>query len=328
MNDRERLINELYNILLESDCLNDMTKSKVVLVLDKYEVQARTTELAMVDEFSNRRVIEQFATAKAVSGRSPRTIKQYVLALERFVRIMKVQLIETTAEDMRNYTAHRIMKDKVYGIGLVNERSYLSSFFDWAVKSELMVRNPAKQIEGITLAKVPRKPFSEMECEKIRTACKDEREKAMVEMLFSTACRAAELSGILISNITGNEISICGKGKKYASVYLDSKARLALDRYLAVRKSDSPFLFPGRKPGTSLSVRTLEAILRKIGVRAGVSNVYAHRFRHTAATMARNRGMQIEMIMEFLRHENIQTTLGYLDLTKEELMYQHRKYVA
>ena len=328
MTDREKLINQISGILLAHDCLTDEVQSEIFLALDLYEIRKRSTEIVPADPMDNEAVIRDFAAAKAVAGRSPKSVRQYVLALRRFTRTMPIRLVDTTAADIRKYTAIRLTRDGLQGRGLVNERDYLSAFFEWAVKAEIMARNPVKQVEGIKLAKIPKKAYTDLECEKIRKACETPRETAVVEVLFSTACRVSEMCGILTSSIDDRRILICGKGKKYGTIYLDSRAQLAVDAYIESRDDDNPYLFPGRSEGKPLSSRAVERILKEIGKRAGVSNVHAHRFRRTAATMALRRGMPLEMVSKMLRHENLQTTMRYLDLTEEELFYQHQKYVV
>lgn len=328
MTDREKLINQISGILLAHDCLTDEVQSEIFLALDLYEIRKRSTEIVPADPMDNEAVIRDFAAAKVVAGRSPKSVRQYVLALRRFTRTMPIRLVDTTAADIRKYTAIRLTRDGLQGRGLVNERDYLSTFFEWAVKAEIMARNPVKQVEGIKLAKIPKKAYTDLECEKIRKTCETPRETAMVEVLFSTACRVSEMCGILTSSIDDRRILICGKGKKYGTIYLDSRAQLAVDAYIESRDDDNPYLFPGRSEGKPLSSRAVERILKDIGKRAGVSNVHAHRFRRTAATMALRRGMPLEMVSKMLRHENLQTTMRYLDLTEEELFYQHQKYVV
>lgn len=328
MTDREKLINQISGILLAHDCLTDEVQSEIFLALDLYEIRKRSTEIVPADPMDNEAMIRDFAAAKAVAGRSPKSVRQYVLALRRFTRTMPIRLVDTTAADIRKYTAIRLTRDGLQGRGLVNERDYLSAFFEWAVKAEIMARNPVKQVEGIKLAKIPKKAYTDLECEKIRKACETPRETAMVEVLFSTACRVSEMCGILTSSIDDRRILICGKGKKYGTIYLDSRAQLAVDAYIESRDDDNPYLFPGRKAGQVITTRAVERIINEIGKRAGVSNVHAHRFRRTAATMALRRGMPLEMVSKMLRHENLQTTMRYLDLTEEELFYQHQKYVV
>lgn len=328
MTDREKLINQISGILLAHDCLTDEVQSEIFLALDLYEIRKRSTEIVPADPMDNEAMIRDFAAAKAVAGRSLKSVRQYVLALRRFTRTMPIRLVDTTAADIRKYTAIRLTRDGLQGRGLVNERDYLSAFFEWAVKAEIMARNPVKQVEGIKLAKIPKKAYTDLECEKIRKACETPRETAMVEVLFSTACRVSEMCGILTSSIDDRRILICGKGKKYGTIYLDSRAQLAVDAYIESRDDDNPYLFPGRKADQAITTRAVERILKEIGKRAGVSNVHAHRFRRTAATMALRRGMPLEMVSKMLRHENLQTTMRYLDLTEEELFYQHQKYVV
>ncbi|HAC61296.1 MAG TPA: hypothetical protein DCF66_03905 [Lachnospiraceae bacterium] len=328
MTDREKLMDSINGVLLAAGCLTDEVRSRIYLALEDYEITQRSTAVVLADPTANARVIEEFAMANAVAGRSPKTIKQYVLALKRFDRIMHTKLVETTAADIRKYMAYRIAKDGVHGRGLVNERDYLSAFFEWAVRQELIVRNPIKQTEKIKLAKIPKRAYSDLECEKIRRACRNPREAAMVEVLFSTACRVSEMCGILTSEIDGRRILVCGKGKKYAPVYLDSRAQLAVETYVKGREDNNPYLFPGRSEDRPLSTRAAERIIKEIGKRSGVENVHAHRFRRTAATQALRRGMSIEMVSKYLRHENLSTTMVYLDLSEAELAQQHEKYVV
>lgn len=328
MTDREKLTNSINEILLANGCLTDEIKSHIYLALEEYEITRRVTDIVIADETANERVIQEFAVSKAVAGRSPKTVRQYVLALRRFDRIMQKKLVETKAADIRKYMAIRIAKDGVNGPGLVNERCYLSAFFEWAVNSELMVRNPVKQTEAIKLAKMPKRAYTDLECEKLRKACKTTRETAIIETLFSTACRVTELAGILTTEIDGKRIRICGKGKKYGSVYLDPRAQLAVETFIRERTDNNPYLFPGRSENSHISARALEHIIKKIGIRAGIDNVHAHRFRRTAATQALRRGMSIEMVSKYLRHENLNTTMIYLDLSESELAQQHERFIV
>lgn len=327
MTDREQLTNSIYDILIDNGCLTDEIKQRIYIAMDGYEIQSRVTEIVPVDQTDNANVIRQFAIAKAVSGRSPKTIQQYTWALEKFCKRMNKKLIEANANDIRLYSAKRMMQDGISSVTMTNERMYLSSFFDWAVNEELMTRNPVRQTEQLKAVRIPKKAFTELECEKIRSACVTYKEKALVELLFSTACRISEVSNIRTCDIDGKRIMVNGKGNKYAQVYLDSRAQLAIENYINSRTDDNAYLFPGRS-GKGTVKGTLERAIKAIGDRAGVTHVHAHRFRRTAATQALKRGMPIEMVSKYLRHEKIQTTMLYLDISNDELMYQHQKYVG
>lgn len=326
MTERENLANDIYNILMMHNVLNDDIKQRIVITLGQYEVQRRTTDIVPADPDDNENMIRKFMVAKAVAGRSTRTIEQYVRALRKFIRITGVKLLEATSDDFRGYLAHRMINDGIHGITLTNERCYISTFYDWAVSTELIIRNPIRMVDQIKVPKKPKQAFSELEIEKLRAACRTLKEKAIFETLLSTACRVSELLSIRTCDINENRIMVCGKGTKYAQVYLNSKAMYSIEAYINSRTDENPYLFPGRKGEASAAC--IQKILKQIGDRACVGNVHPHRFRRTAATMALRHGMSIEMVSKMLRHERLQTTMIYLDLDDRELQYQHAKYVG
>lgn len=326
MTERENLTNDIYNILMIHNVLNDDIKERIVIAMDGYEIQRRTTDVVVANPNDNANLIQKFMVAKAVAGRSKKTIAQYVGALNKFLKVVPKNLLEITPDDFRAYLAHRMIDDGRQGITLVNEKCFVSAFYDWAVSAELIMRNPIKMVDPIKVQKKPKLAFSEIEIEKLRAACKTLKEKAIIETLLSTACRISELMSIMTCDIDGNRIMVRGKGGKYAQVYLSTKAVYAIERYISNRTDNNPYLFPGRKAGaTSASVQKM---LKAIGERAGVTGVHPHRFRRTAATMALRHGMSIEMVSKMLRHERLQTTMIYLDLDDRELQYQHAKYVG
>ena len=326
MTDRENLTNDLYDILIAQNALTDEIQQRIVIALDQYEVQKRVTDVVVADPTDNENVIKRFMVAKAVAGRSKKTIEQYVRAVRKFAGAVNKKLLDVVPDDFRAYLAHRMIDDGRQGITLVNERSYISTFYDWAVSAELIMRNPIKMVDPIKVPKKPKKAFSELEIEKLRAACVTLKEKAVIETLLSTACRVSELTSIKTADIDENRIMVKGKGNKYGQVYLNSRAAYAIDAYVNSRTDNSPYLFPGRNgEGTSAGV---QKILKELGARAGVTDVHPHRFRRTAATMALRHGMSIEMVSKMLRHEKLQTTMIYLDLDDRELQYQHAKYVG
>ena len=327
MTERERLADELYGILISQGCLTEEIKQRIVIALDGYEIQKRTTDIIVADPNDNANLLTRFAVAKAVAGRSKKTIGLYTWTLKKFIAVTNKQLIDITPDDFRAYLAHRMVNDGIAPLTLNNERSQISSFYDWAVSSELINRNPVKATDPIKVPKMQKQAFSEMELERIRHACKTLKEKALVEALLSTACRVSELASIQTADIDGSRIMVVGKGNKRAQVYLNSKAAYAINAYINSRTDNSPYLFPSRN-GKGITAQGVRFLLNEIGKRAGVNKVHPHRFRRTAATMALRHGMSIEMVSKMLRHDKLQTTMIYLDLDERELQYQHAKYVG
>ena len=148
--------------------------------------------------------------------------------------------------------------------------------------------------------------------------------------------------------------TILGKGGKYRNVYLNAKAKIAIEKYLEERSDSNPWLFPKAitnfVASASVNARakthewykraelvdaelgcdksTIETIIRNIGRRAGVEKAHPHRFRRTCATNALKKGMPLELVSKMLGHDNVGTTQIYLDLNEDDLRAAHRKYVT
>ena len=307
---------------------------ELTIILNDYEIQARETALAIRDEDKNKTYLQKFLIAKTVSGRTKRTLAAYQDVIWRILCKINKNVDEITTDDIRLYLAYRQMRDKITKTTADNERRYLRSFFGFLHEEELISKNPMSKLETIKADKKKKKAFTEIEIEKIRKACKNEFETAVVETLLSTGCRVNELVNIKLSDIADNQILIQGKGNKEREVFLNAKAVLSIESYLENRRFESEVLFirtregKGKTVETPLSTGCIERCLHKIGEKAGVKNVHPHRFRRTCATFALRRGMPVEQVSQMLGHERLNTTQIYLDLEIEDLKQAHKKYVV
>lgn len=130
-----------------------------------------------------------------------------------------------------------------------------------------------------------------------------------------------------IKTAAGNEEE--RSGKKERTVYLNARAKAALERYLSSRDDDQKPMFVSRdQPYARLQISCMGKEIRELGKACGVNDTHPHRFRRTAATMALNRGMPIEQVQIMLGHENIETTTIYAVSAQEAVKSSHRKYVV
>ncbi len=348
------LINLISVYVQESDFQN--MKMDLDIFLHDYEINKKSTEIQVYQGDVNEEILLKYLRAKYAQGLSQRTIGYYSDTLRFFFRTMIKPYNELTADDIRYYFAYRIAHDHITKVTANNERRNLSAFYGWLQKEEILLKNPMRKVDAIKVTKEKKKAFSLIEMEKIRVGCRNSRETATVEMLFSTWCRVSELVGIKTSDIHDGKCMVHGKGDKYREVYINAKAQLAVERYLADRKDSNPYLFPASRisviseksrandlfrkyrgdwykhedcvsPTNPISISNIELMIRTIGKRVGVADVHPHRFRRTGATMALRQGMPIIQVSKLLGHENISTTQIYLDVSDEELEAAHYKYV-
>lgn len=268
----------------------------------KYDVSESCTELAVCDD-SNERIINTYIASMRLEGRSEKTLKQYYDALTKLLDEIPKNIKDIKTNDIRYHLAHYQSTHKVSNATVNNKRKFLSAFFVWATKEEIIDRNPMLKINSIKEKYVTKKPFSDIELAKIRDVLKNDREKALVEFLLSTGCRVSEVAGLKVEdvNFRDGECVVCGKGNKERTVYINNKAMYYLERYLPDKMDASRPLFLNGW-GKSMAKGNIEQLMRDIGKRAGVSKVHPHRFRRTMATNAMKRGMPVQYIQVILGH--------------------------
>ncbi|MCH5207564.1 MAG: tyrosine-type recombinase/integrase [Oscillospiraceae bacterium] len=298
------------------------------IIMNEYEISHKSTELA-IPEDGRQKAVQMFIVTKKVEGCSDKTIAYYIGVLKRFFTEINSNIDKITADQVRYYIAIRSERDKLSKVSQDNELRVLKSFFSWCSAEDYITKNPTTNIKAIKQEKRIKKPFSEVELERLRKAAESKRDIAILETLYSTGCRASELCGMNRSEVDGDEIIVFGKGGKERICYLNAKARLALSDYLSERSDDNPALFVNaQKPFNRLSRSSIEKIVREIGQQAGVENCHPHRFRRTAATIALNRGMPIDQVQQMLGHARIATTTIYAQSEAESVKASHRKFVV
>lgn len=318
-------------------------------ILYEYNITKKEESLVPYSESKNEVYLKRFILSKAISGCTERTLKHYEEEIRRSLVWLGKDINDICSNDIKNLFAVKLTNgnSKSY---VDTIRRYLNSFFNYLTKEELILQNPMNKVDKIKFHKEKEEAFTDLEIEQMRAVCQNSMETAIIEMLLSTGCRAAELVSIKIADIKGDTIEILGKGEKYRNVYLNARCQVALKMYLKDRKDKNVYLFPGGMFVTNnkkmRSVKgewykhsdcvsdsehygreSVNTICRKIANRAKVDNAHAHRFRRTCATMALRRGMPIELVSKMLGHESLQTTQIYLDLKENDLKIAHEKYV-
>lgn len=148
------------------------------------------------------------------------------------------------------------------------------------------------------------------------------RNWAACELLYSSALRVSELTGLNTTDIEGDTVRVFGKGGVERIVPLGAPAQEALDAYREVRPSflvkPTDALFLGDRGGR-LDPRTLRGILHRLSGLAGIADTAPHDLRHSAATHMLDGGSDLRTVQELLGHSSLGTTQRYTHVSPDRL---------
>jgi len=161
--------------------------------------------------------------------------------------------------------------------------------------------------------------------------CKTKRERALVEVFYSTGCRLSELASMNVDMINYQEMSttVIGKGNKERKVYLTFTALFHLNNYLNDRTDDCGAVFiTQRKPFRRMSNKAIQDEIHHIEQRVGLKNkkLHPHIFRHTLGQTMLDNGAKLEEVQHVLGHESISTTNVYAQVSEERKQQAHKRY--
>lgn len=165
------------------------------------------------------------------------------------------------------------------------------------------------------------------------------RDRAILESLFSTGLRVAELQALNRDQLKIKddtellEIAVVGKGEKIRTVYFSKRAVTSLRDYLKGRYDFDEALFINYRRGAEnsdadrrLSIKSIESIVKKYVIISGLPVMATpHTLRHSFATDLLNQGVDLRTVQEFLGHSNIATTQIYTHVTNKQLKDIHKK---
>lgn len=280
------------------------------------------------------------------------TIRNYRHYLQRFVDWFIKEgfrdLKEFDRDVLRKYRVFlaryeddmgRTLSKKTQGYHMIALRSWLK----WMTKNDLKVLNPEK----IDLPKAESKQMKFLSREQIERLLSQPsvsnlaglRDKAILEVLFSTGLRVSELVSLNRDQVdtSRGEFGVIGKGRKPRVVFLSDKATVWLDRYLVSREDEWRPVFirmSGKKPDLladgeemRLTTRSVQRIVDKYCRRAKLPvKISPHGVRHSFATDLLYNGAGLRDVQEMLGHKNIATTQIYTHVTRPQLKKVHKKF--
>ncbi len=279
-------------------------------------------------------------------GRAVKTVENYDHYLTRFLDQMGIKecsdITESNVREFRLWlnrqpgTNKDSMKRRTQNYYLIALRAYLK----YLRKRDITSLSPEK----IELAKVPERHLdliSSLELDRLLAATDGDteramRDKAILEMLFSTGLRVSELCSLDSDlDLSRDDFSVRGKGDKVRVVFLSDAAKNAVRSYLKVRTDMEPALFVSaartketkKRVPTRLTPRSIELLIKTYAAKAGITKkVTPHVMRHSFATDLLSNGADIRSVQALLGHASINTTQIYTHVTDSHLREVHKKF--
>ena len=311
--------------------LNNAQTERLQEVLQHTLFDYEVTKTEKDKELSEQNLVESFLSAKRIEGCSEKTLKYYNATIQSMLDGIGKGIKYIVTDDIRCYLTEYQAKKKSSKVTIDNIRRILSSFFSWLEDEDYILKSPMKRIHKIKTKTVVKNTISDEGIEKLRDNCKEKRDLAIIDLLYSTGIRVGELVNLNIDDIDleGRECVVYGKGDKERRVYFDAKAKVHLKEYIAERHDNNKALFVTLDaPHDRLKISGVELRLRRLGRKLELERIHPHKFRRSMATRAIDKGMPIEQVQKILGHSQIDTTMQYAMVNQTNVKTSHQKYMS
>lgn len=318
------IINEVISSLvftLDKDHL-ELVKSTFIVKMQGYEIHELCT-LPSTEVRDNEYIFQRFAIDMLAKGLKQSTIKNYMNLIKPFFDATGRNYRDVTSQDITDYLA--IRKIKPNANGKQNSQTYISNinrvlfvFFEWAYRKHHIDVDIMRDVDRIRPKQKRKERLSVEEIEACRDNAKDNRERALLELMLSTGMRVGEIANLRTEDIDFYKRKIhIPEGKTENAdrdVYLTIKARNALQKYLGRRWSGFVFR-PERNiidDGKPITTGTINKWAKDIGKRAGCHcDTTVHVYRKTFASMEYRRTKDVKYVSILLGHSSTAVTEKY-----------------
>lgn len=263
------------------------------------------------------------------------TIRCYRTDIREFFMFMSEQALEKVSEisyvEARLYLT-KLYKEQLSSTTIARKISSLRSFYQFLLREELVDDNPFSLISFRKMTKRLPNFFYEEEIIELFKVCNtdtplDQRNQAMLEVLYGTGIRVSECADIRLTDVdlSLNTLLVRGKGRKERYVPFGDYAKEALFLYIddgrknLLKEQDHQFLFVNYR-GNPITPRGIRMVLQKMIEKSALNrNINPHMLRHSFATHLLNSGADLRTVQELLGHANLSTTQIYTHISNEHL---------
>lgn len=284
---------------------------------------------------SNRPIERYKIYLRLEKGLSPRTLEAYMMDIAKFEAFVKgegKELTEAKLDDLRNFLA-MLTDVGIHPRTQARLLSSLRSFYGFLKIDGFIEENPTELLKSPKIGMHLPDVLSLDEIDRIMDAIdlsmlEGQRNRAMLEVLYSCGLRVSELCNLKISDLylTEEFIRVTGKGDKQRLVPISQQAIEELNYYfndrdkIDIKPGFQDYVFVSERRGKPLSRITVFHIIKELVKAAGIEkNVSPHTFRHSFATHLLEGGANLRIIQAMLGHESISTTEIYTHIDRKRL---------
>ncbi|SPL72494.1 Tyrosine recombinase XerC [Acinetobacter stercoris] len=298
-----------------------------------------------MQQFGAMQLLSMFLKDRKIQNQSAHTLDAYFRDISDFIDFCydkKIELKEVEASDLREYLAHKVESDGLVSSSLQRHLTSIRQFMKWAQQGNYLEINPADDLQ---LKRQPRPLPGMIDVETVNQIIDQKkpekpieqqlwfRDKAILELLYSSGLRLAEVQGLTVKDIDFNRqlLRITGKGNKTRIVPFGSKAKQSLIEWLQIYRiwmgefSSESAVFISQK-GNALTPRQIENRVKLQAQRAGVNvDLHPHLLRHCFASHMLSNSGDLRAVQEMLGHSNLTTTQIYTHVDFDHLAQVYDK---
>ncbi len=293
-------------------------------------------------------ILDYIEHLEVEGGRSAKTAENYKLYLERFVEFTDDIIVnKITSEIIRKYRLwlNRYKSNNDDGLATITQSYHLIAlrgFLGYLSKRDIASLSPEK----VELPKIARKQVTFLHYDEVARMLdaipldseQGLRDRAIIELLFSSGLRVSELAKLNRDHINTKrrEFMVRGKGQKDRPVFIGETTALRVEQYLSARLDNLPPLLLSYSRNNSittsgdyrrLTTRSIQRIINRYARLAGITkHVSPHTMRHSFATDLLMNGADLRSVQSMLGHSSISTTQVYTHVTDEHLRQVYEKF--
>lgn len=290
-------------------------------------------------QYGAMQLLSMWLKERTIQNQSAHTLDAYFRDVSGFIDfcyIKKIELNQVEASDLREYLAQKVEKDQLVSSSLQRHLTSIRQFMKWAQQGNYLVMNPADDFQ---IKRQPRPLPGMIDIETVNQILDQIapekpienqlwlRDKAILELLYSSGLRLAEIQVLRIRDIDFSRqlLRITGKGNKTRIIPFGSKAKDSLIEWLKVYQiwqgkftADSAVFITQR--GNAITPRQIENRVKYQAQRAAVNvDLHPHLLRHCFASHMLSNSRDLRAVQEMLGHTNLTTTQIYTHVDFEHL---------